>query len=282
MKPLLRKFSIQTDYSFSWQHYSAPHFYNHWHFHPELELLYIVNGTGTRLVGDSVAAFCAGELVLVGANLPHLWRSDDHCENSESVVIHILENFAGKDFLQIPEMKSIKDLFQKAQCGLVFEGKTVGMVSKILLGMQHKTGVERVIDLLTILKTISECSEIYALSKFGFNAQNSHSDTERINKIYAYVLSNFSENITVEQMARLANLSTTSFCRYFKKCTNKTFLDFLIEVRIGHARKQLIETDKSVGQISLEVGYNSISNFNSYFKKTTNMTPLAYQKAYKS
>jgi AraC-like DNA-binding protein len=117
--------------------------------------------------------------------------------------------------------------------------------------------------------------------KIGSNTFSPPSDTARINQIYAYILSHFSENITVEKLAEVANLSTTSFCRYFKKCSNKTFIDFLIEIRMGYACKQLIETDKTVGQICIESGYNSISNFNSYFKKTTKLTPLAYQKLYK-
>jgi AraC-like DNA-binding protein/quercetin dioxygenase-like cupin family protein len=281
MKPLLRKISLQSDSSFSVQHYSAPHFYNHWHFHPELELILVQEGTGTRLIGDNVEPLKKGELVFLGSNLPHLLRSDDACALSESVVIHVLEDFAGKDFMHMPEMRNIKDLFYRAQRGLIFEGKTRKIVTDMLIKLQEQKGIERLIGFLTIFKTLAASTETRTLSKIGANNFIPPTDTARINQIYAYVLSHFAENLTVEKMAHISNLSTTSFCRYFKKCSNKTFMDFLIEIRIGYACKQLIETDKPVGQISVEAGYNSISNFNSFFKKTTKLTPLAYQKLYK-
>jgi AraC-like DNA-binding protein/mannose-6-phosphate isomerase-like protein (cupin superfamily) len=280
MKPLLRKISLQSDSSFSVQHHKAAQFYNYWHFHPEIELVLVQEGTGTRLVGDSVELFKKGDLILIGSNLPHLIRAENAGELS-AVVIHVMEDFAGKEFIQMPEMKSIKDLFYKAQRGIIFEGATKELVSDMLIPILQQKGIERLMTFLHIFKTLSESSDIRFLSKLGSNSFNYPIDTTRINEVYTHVLSHFSENLTIENMARIANLSPTSFCRYFKKCTNKTFVDFLTEVRIGYACKQLIETDKTVGQISLEAGYNSISNFNSLFKKATKVAPLVYQKYYK-
>jgi AraC-like DNA-binding protein/quercetin dioxygenase-like cupin family protein len=280
MKPLLRKISLQSDSSFSVQHHLAAQFYNYWHFHPEIELVLVQHGTGTRLVGDSVELFKKGDLILIGSNLPHLIRAENAGALS-AVVIHVMEDFAGKEFIQMPEMKGIKDLFYKAQRGIIFEGATKELVSDMLIPILQQKGIERLMTFLNIFKTLSESSDMRFLSKLGSNSFNYPIDTTRINEVYTHVLSHFSENLTIENMARIANLSPTSFCRYFKKCTNKTFVDFLTEVRIGYACKQLIETDKTVGQISGEAGYNSISNFNSLFKKATKVAPLVYQKYYK-
>lgn len=281
MKPVLRKILLQSGNSFSYEHYSAAHFYNYWHYHPELELVFIREGSGTRLIGDNVEPFKPGDLILMGANLPHLWRSDDACPHSESIAIHILEDFAGKEFIQLPEMRKIKDLFHRAQRGIIFEGKTRETVIEMLPEVFEKKDLGRLIALLSIFRILAESHETRFLSKMGTNTATLPNDTARINQIYAYVLSHFDENITIESMGRLANMSTTSFCRYFKKCSNKTFVDFLMEIRIGYACKQLIETDKTIGQICQESGYNSISNFNNFFKKATNMTPSAYQKYYR-
>lgn len=226
MKPLLRKISLQSDSSFSLQHYSAPHFYNYWHFHPELELIWVQEGTGTRLVGDNVEPLKKGELLFIGSNLPHLFRFDDDCEQSEAVVIHVLEDFAGKDFIHLPEMRNIKDLFQRAQQGIVFDGKTRELVADMLVKMQDKTGIERLIDFLVIVKTLADCKDLRYLSKIGSQTFSPPSDTARINQIYAYILSHFSENLTVETMAQVANLSTTSFCRYFKKLLEQDVYGF--------------------------------------------------------
>lgn len=281
MKPVLRKISLQSGNSFSFQHYSAAHFYNYWHYHPELELVLIREGYGTRMIGDNIEPFKSGELVLIGANLPHLWRSDNACHHSESISIHLLEHFAGKDFISMPEMRNIRNLFQRAQHGIIFEPRVSAVVSEMLLEVYEKKEEDRLIQLLSLFKILAESTDTRLLSKIGANTLTPPSDTARINQVYAYVLTHFSENITVESMAEVANLSTTSFCRYFKKCANRTFVDFLMEIRIGYACKLLIETDKTIGQICQESGYNSISNFNNFFKKATKMTPSAYQKQFR-
>lgn len=282
MKPLLRKFSIQTEYSFGVQEYEGTHFYNQWHFHPELELALIEKGSGTRLIGNHVERYNNNELVLIGSNVPHLWQSDENCTESQSMVIHFLEGFGGAQLVHLPEMKNIKALFEKAQRGIIFEGKTLVQVSEMLTTISQKQGAERFISFLQILHILSLSQEVRFLSNIDSQGLISQSDTERINQIYSFVLANFSENITIEAMSRVANLSPTSFCRYFKKCTNKTFVDFLIEVRINHACKQLIETSKPIGQIAIESGYNSLSNFNTHFKKIMKATPLNYKKYYLS
>lgn len=278
MKPLFRKISKQSDSSFSVQHYKEKHFYKNWHFHPELELVWFQNGTGTRLIGDNVEPISKGELILIGTNLPHLMRSDDDCQLSESLVIHITEDFAGQHFLHLPEMKMVKDLFYRCKLGLKFDGIAKENTIVLMQELEKSTGIQRFITLFEILKNLSECKESRVLSKISSNSFNNTIDTTRINKIYAYVLENFSDNLTIDTIAKVSNLSPTSFCRYFKKCCNKTFFDFLKEVRIGFACKQLIETEKPVSQICMESGYNNISNFNAYFKKVTNMSPTDYKK----
>ncbi|MEP7320073.1 MAG: AraC family transcriptional regulator [Panacibacter sp.] len=286
MKPILRKVDTGHNYSFSVREDIFPFLYNHWHYHPEVELTLIRKGTGIRLVGDNVEQFEDNDLVLLGSDLPHYWRSDalyfkeEPGVHVEAIAIHFKEDCWGRNFLDMPEMAAIKKLLQNAGNGLKITGKTKKAMIPFMETMLKAKNAKRIIILLDMLHLLSTSKELELLSSAGFSKSYDHSNTERINEIYNYTFNNFQKEISIKEIAAAVNISPNSFCRYFKTRTLKTYWQFLLEVRIGYACKLLIENKMSVARICYECGFNNLSNFNRHFKNMVDMKPLQYSKTY--
>lgn len=286
MKPILRKINPALDYSFSVREDIGPYLYNHWHFHPEIELTLIRKGRGMRLVGDSVTPFHDGDLVILGGNLPHYWRSDSNYFQGisglhiEAVAIHFKEDFWGPQLLGLPEFKYIRELLLISNRGISVEGETQKIVSAMMENCLHAKGIERITLLISMLQIIASSKEYRTLSGIGFSKSYELNQTDNINAIYNYTFDHFQDKITIEEIAAIANVSPHSFCRYFKTRTLKTYWQFLLEVRIGYACKLLIENDMSISQICYSCGFNNLSNFNRQFKSIIGMTPSRYVKAH--
>jgi len=285
MKPILRKVDTGSN-SFSVKEDIYPYLYNHWHYHPEVELTLIRQGTGMRLVGDSIEQFKDGDLILLGANLPHLWRSDAEYFSDqpglhvEAVAIHFKKDFWGTDFLDLPEMKLIKELLEKARRGIRVAGKTKNAIAPKMEAALKASDSARIVLLIDMLATIAASKDYKFLSSAGFLKSYSLANTDKINVIYDYTFNNFQKELSIKEIASVANLSPHSFCRYFKTRTLKTYWQFLLEVRIGYACRLLIEDKLTVARICYECGFNNLSNFNRHFKSITNKTPLQYVKQY--
>ncbi|ACU05012.1 MULTISPECIES: AraC family transcriptional regulator [Pedobacter] len=287
MKPHFHKIPSTPQSSFSIRHDVKPDFGNIWHYHPELELHYIIKGEGVRFIGDNISNFTQGEMILLGENLPHTWRcKDEYFQNNpdlhvEAMVIQFLPDCLGKYLLNLPEAYLIPKLFEKAKSGMVINGKTRDKLAGLMKSAIEATNLDRIIILLSILKTLAETDE-YAGIVTGKNTfyQSNESETQRINKICTYTMTNYKKDITLEEIASLSNLSITSFCRYFKLMTKKTYYDFLIEIRVSHACRFLIENKLPTEMICFDCGFNNVSNFYRHFKKVTGMTPLDYKRKY--
>ena len=286
MKAILRKVDTGHNYSFSIREDIYPYLYNHWHYHPEIELTLIRKGSGMRLVGDSVERFEDGDLILLGSELPHMWRSDDIYFQElpglqiEAVAIHFKDSFWGPGFLDLPELKAIKDLLTKARHGIRITGITRERISQKMEAILKASQVQRITYLLAILDVIAKSNDYSLLSSVGFANSYNIIHTDNINKIYHYTFNNFQNKITLKEVAAAANVSPNSFCRYFKSRTLKTYWQFLMEVRIGYACKLLIENNMCMSQVGYTCGFNNLSNFNRQFKLLTKKTPLQYQKVY--
>jgi len=286
MKPHLLKIPLVPEYSFSIRRDVGPHSRNRWHYHPELELVHIKNGTGTRFIGDSIDTFEAGDLLLIGANLPHYWRYDAHYFQAESMppaeatVVHFTEHFWGESFLALPENKPLRELLERARLGIRVTGECQQQVITQLRQLLTLSGLERLIGLLTILKTIAFSQETVPLSRVPFHSRFDEYDLDRIDQIYAYTFAHASQKIQLADIAKVAHLSPQAFCRYFKSRTRKTYSQFVMEVRIRKACNLLIEKKLSVAQICYESGFRNFSHFNRQFKMLTQLTPLQYQAQY--
>jgi AraC-like DNA-binding protein len=284
MKPKLLKISVAPDYSFSCRFDSVPFFYNEWHFHPEIELVFIQNGSGTQFIGNDINHFSRGDLVLVGSNLPHLWKCDDvyfakdSLLKAESLVVHFMPNVFGDHFMRLPENKFILELLEKAKQGIKIIGDTNQQIIGYMQALLQAKGSERLILLLQILHTISLSKDLELIAANNMGHPPSAKEGERMNSVFHYLIDNFSKPISLDDIAAIANLSPNAFCRFFKTRTKKTFSQFLLEMRINHACKLLADTEKSIGNICFECGFNNASHFNRYFKQLNGTTPLEYRK----
>ena len=282
MKPHFHKVPIKSQNSFSIRHERESSFGTVWHYHPELELHYLIKGSGVRFIGDNISNFSDGELILLGENLPHTWRMEGEAENSavEVIIIHFLPDCLGGDLLTLPEAYLIPKLYEKAKKGIVIKGEAKEKIIALMRTTVQAENLDRLISLLTILKILAETNETETITSAHAFYKSNDSETLRLNKVYAYTLANYKNPIALQDVASIANLGVTSFCRYFKLMTKKTYNDFLVEIRISHACRFLIEDSLTIEIICFECGFNNISNFYRHFKNVTNMTPLEYKRKY--
>ena len=288
MKPQLLKVSKGPDHSFSVRRDLVPHINNRWHYHSEVELIHFKKGEGTQFIGDSIKSFKPGDVVLVGSNLPHYWRFDDKYfeegtkAQADVRVTHFNESFWGTPFLDLPENIAIKTVLEKAKRGIQITGKAKHTVADIMEQLLESEGVQKIILLMEALSAIAGCKQLTVLSSIGFKPVAVEAENDRINAIYEYSIKNFKRKIQLEEIASVANISPNSFCRYFKSRTRKTYSQFLIELRVGHACKLLIENTHCIKKLCYESGFNNFSSFHKYFKMITGKSPLNYQREFKS
>ncbi len=286
MQPAIQKSPISPSQAFKIRYLKEPHFDANWHFHPEYQLFVVLKGSGTRFIGDHVAAFREGDLVFTGPDLPHVWRSDpEYFEGNplcwtEGIVVYFHEDFLGKQLLEKNELYRVRQLFSKGRHGLEITGATRDQVTGLMQTLLTATDFESVILLLNILNILAQTTECRLLSSEGYTNSLKESDTERMNRVHAYVMKNFRNRITLEEVATIANMTPTSFSRYFKTHANKTFSEFLMEIRIGYSCKLLIEKKMNISQACYESGFNTLSNFNRQFKAVTHYSPLNYKNKY--
>lgn len=286
MKPHFHKVPRPIQTSFSIRHDIEPSFDTTWHYHPELELHCVLRGEGIRFIGDKISNFSAGEMVLLGENMPHTWYCKEAYSQKashkhiEAIVLQFLPNCMGSDFLLLPEARLLLKLYEKARKGMVIHGDTHKKLLQLLFQMLNAEGMEKMVVLLSILHLLSETEDYTFISTTYTFHPPDRQETERLSAVHNYTLSNFKKVITLEEIAAISNLTVTSFCRYFKLMTRKTYYDFLTEVRVSHVCRLLIEDKLSIPHISNQCGFLNISNFYRQFKKVTGVTPVTYKRNY--
>ncbi|TAE54241.1 MAG: AraC family transcriptional regulator [Bacteroidetes bacterium] len=286
MKSALRKSAIPHDQVFVVKELHEPHFDPNWHFHPEYQLFAVLEGSGTRFVGDHIQPFGPGELVFTGPDLPHLWRSDNAYFAPGSglmthgIVVYFHADMLGSHFFEKKEMYKLRLLLDRARRGIEAGPETSARVIPMLQQLVRCEGFAGVRLLLDLLDTLSQASDLRLIVAENYSNLNEEKDTRRINDVHHYVLDHFRTGVSLETAASIANMSPAAFSRYFSARANKNFSTFVSEVRIGHACRLLLEDQLSVIQISYECGFRTLSNFNRQFKAVTGKSPRAYKKAY--
>lgn len=258
---------------------SSAHF---WHYHPEIELVYVNGGSGKRQVGSHISYYTSGSLILIGSNLPHCGFTDEKTGNKKETIIHMKPDFLGNDFFGLSEMKNINHLFDRAKAGLVFIGETKKRIGNKLELIENQMPFERLLSLLSILNELEEATEFKVLNADGFSMDLQMQDNDKINTIFNYVKNHFQEQITLEEVADLVSMTVPSLCRYFKKITKKTFTKFVNEYRLVHASKLLAEKPISITEICFESGFNNFSYFNKTFQEFTGKSASQYRKELRS
>jgi AraC-like DNA-binding protein len=262
-------------------HHKEPTFNYPLHNHPEYELCLTLNNMGTRIVGDSVAKYSKKDLVLVGPYIYHRWDNEDSPEKSDdaaTIVLQFGNQLFESSLLGKEAFYAIKKMLHRSMRGIQFEGPVFDIIANRLIKLSDKTGFEAVLEFLEILNILANSPDQKLLASSGFHSNPEEFRSNRINEVYEFIMKNYTKRILVNEAADIANMSESAFSHYFKKCTNKNFTKFIIELRIGHACKLLMETQNTISQICFECGFNNISNFNRLFKKYKKITPLQYRQ----
>ncbi len=279
-KPTLEKIEPGFGSSFSLRTYygnAQNKNYSFWHYHPEIELVYVNGGTGKRQIGSHISYYRNGDLILIGSNLPHCAFTDSLTGHECETVLQLRPDFLGESFFDITEMRSLKNLFERAKKGIVFHGETKRSIGKKVEELKEKDPFNRLISLLEIFKMLEQTDNYTILNAQGFILETELQDNDRINVIFNFVKEEFQRAISLEEISNKVNMTTPAFCRYFKKITGKTFTQFVNEYRLAHAAKLLHEKQISITDVCFESGFNNFSHFNKQFKNYTGKSPSTYR-----
>jgi AraC-like DNA-binding protein/mannose-6-phosphate isomerase-like protein (cupin superfamily) len=263
-----------------------PHFTYPWHFHPEFEILYVIDGSGTRFVADNIEEFQSGDMALIGSTLPHFWRSDEKYMNSggqlkvKYIVIQFPHDFLKDEIANYPEYHLIGNLLERASRGIWFPSEFTRKIANKIIKVAKSNGFERIILLQDLLQTLAKTND-YKLLAGELYQHEKHSFTNfRLIKVIQFLTTNYQRKIELENVAEIANLHPAAFCRFFKEKTGKSLSEYVNDMRIGYACRLIIEGKMSVSQISFESGFNNLSNFNRTFKRHTKFTPTEYYRKF--
>ena len=253
-----------------------------YHSHPELELVFIIEGHGKKIIGNKVTNYKTGDMVFIGSNVPHLWLSDPvfYKKNStlhaKLVIMYINPKIFESMLSFVKEFDGVREILEQASKGINIFGKTRTVISKILIELASKTGFEKSIGLLQIMNLIIMSKErSFIDSKDLANPIGLNSD--RLIDVYKFINENIHKSISLKEVAEVACMAIPSFCRFFKKRTKTTLSQHLVDARMAHACKLLIELDKPISEIAYMCGYNSISHFCKVFKDHTTQSPFQYK-----
>jgi AraC-like DNA-binding protein len=287
MKVLPFTIPVPHDHSIIVQEELLPHFYPYLHRHAEAQITWIKKGEGTLLAGNSMHPFRDGEIYLLGANLPHLFKSDPMyfqpgCEK-EVETVTIFFNPEGKlaALFALPEMKTVNAFVAQMQGGLKIDDGSYTDISGRVEAIQKSNGAAQLSLFIELLSVISNFNDLQPLSSGLYTSPMTDPEGMRIASVYNYIMHNYSNALTLDDVAKQAHLTPTAFCRYFKKHTRSTFVHFVNKVRVNEACKLLVNgTSDNIATIAYSCGFNSITNFNYVFKSITGMSPREYMNSY--
>jgi AraC-like DNA-binding protein len=287
MKVVQFTIPVSQEHSIMVQEDTLPHFYNHLHRHNETQITWIIQGEGTLIAGTCMQRFQSGDIYIFGANQPHILKSDPaYFEKNSKREVHGLTLFVdlrgpfGR-ILELPEMQNVKKFMEATRMGLqvpATQHKTI--IEKMLMVKEARNGV-RLACFIQLLQALSYIKKFKTLSNTHTEFAISESEGLRMNDIYQYTMSHFTENITLKQIADVAHLTPQAFCRYFKKHTLKTYITFLNEVRINEACKKIVsENFDSLASVAYQTGFSNAVTFNRVFKKITGQPPKKFLTEY--
>jgi AraC-like DNA-binding protein len=278
MKPLLLDVKSLLRDSIHVKEIHAAQLDEGFHFHNACEIALILKSRGKRIIGDNIEDFTEGDLTLMGPNLPHVtYTNNIDSPNVHALVVYFHPDWLTESHLNSVDFVRLRELFEDINRGIKILGNTKKKVIRSLLRLKDSKGLQRIITILEILELISKSNEYVCLASKGYANSFTHNDVKRMDKVYNYVMEHFSEEIMLEDIAYIANLTPTAFCKFFKTKTNNTFSNFVNEIRIAFACKLLCDDNLSISQISFNCGFNNLTSFNKNFKQYTKMVPSIYR-----
>jgi AraC-like DNA-binding protein len=278
MRAKLENLALQhKNQSFFCYELALPTFDFFWHYHPEYELTYIINGSGKRIVGDNYEDFTDQDLVLLGPMLPHTWVTEKPASDQYRVIVIQFSTECIQPLLQYSEMAVIKQLLNRSDRGVQFSGLQKKEVADILNEMVESNGMDALLLFFKLLQKLSNM-EYRALASGFFTSYQTNENQQRMNTVFKWVQQKYTGKIQLSEAASLIHLSESAFCKFFKRVSGKTFSGYVNDIRIAHACKLLIETDLSVLQIANNSGFDSLTYFNRTFLIKKGITPRGFRK----
>ncbi len=275
------KLTISEDSPIRVRHYDYDHFSYPWHFHSQFEIIYFSKGSGTRFVGNSIQRFVPGDIILIGPELPHYMKSDEVEGTSpknryQGTIVQFEKNFMYHSISHYPQFTRIRKLLEDASKGIIFPVEGNAGIRKMLYRLPSRKGIEQLLELLQILKLMSESPNRQIIA--SVDSENSPVfDYSRIDKILVYLNKNYNRDISLTEVASIAAMNPSAFCRFFKQKTGKSLKTYIADMRISYACKLILHDSMSIAQISTECGFETISYFNKTFRKLTGHTPTEYK-----
>lgn len=284
MKANLEPLLHPADSSMVSKRVRLPSFNHPYHFHPEIEVTFISESSGTRVVGDNIGSFQSGELYLLGINLPHVFRNTVIPERgAEAEVLHFLRGPKPGFLEAMPEMKAFAQLLDRSKEGLLFDPQTSRQAGRLLRRIRQMNGARRLAAFFELAGTLLEAPEPRLLaSARGSLSPRQTLGSERIHRVCNVILEKFTEDVSHRGMAKIAHMAPTSFSRLFFRTTRKTFTQFVTEVRLGHACRLLCESDNTIADIAFASGFNNLAHFNRQFRRYHHSSPRGYRAAFSS
>ncbi|MEX1048982.1 MAG: AraC family transcriptional regulator [Akkermansiaceae bacterium] len=278
MKLVLENVQTQPGSSFAWQAYDLPHFDHHYHHHPEIEITWILESEGQRLIGDSLEAFGPGDLVMIGSHLPHQyrnWKSGRAC----SRVIQFDHLRFGRDFFGLPEFSRIRQLLIDSARGICFSDATRLAAQRQMAALfASESSPAQVLALLGLLNLLSEDPEPRKIASSTYTKPVNLKQINRLQRVLNYLEIHWQETVTLADVAKVAALHPQSISRFLRQHLGMNYQEYLIQLRIGRAARLLLESDRTVMNIALDCGYNNLANFNRHFHAAYGKTPSVYRK----
>jgi AraC-like DNA-binding protein len=247
------------------------------HYHPEYEINYVENAKGKRIVGESISNYEGLDLVITGPNIYHSWQSETG--GAELVVtIQFQQDLLPTSFQNKNLFASVKEMLERSQRGILFSKETIDLIAPRIKKLSTENGFASFLEFLNILEDMAVSENQKILCSQTFSPEMDMFKSRRIRVACEYISKSYQNRIRIEDLANLVGMTNSSFCHFFKKRTNKSFVDYLNEVRIGHASVQLIETTKTISEVCYNCGFNNVSNFNRIFRDKKNLTPSEFRK----
>ena len=254
-----------------------------WHYHPEFELTYIIKGRGVRLVGDHAADFKAGDLVLLGSNLPHTWSSEGaSSEDSEAVVIQFAPGYFPEPLLELAEWAHVRRVLAESALGLRYSGDVVPRVARRMKALLKVRGLAGFAGLAEILEILAGARTRRSLATPAFAPGLKTHQQARLQRILEHIGSRWTEELSLGDIATFTHMSPSSFSRFFRRMTKKSYIKYLTELRVGHACRMLAEEESGVAEIAFACGFGNLSNFNRRFREIMGTQPREYRRSLQS
>jgi AraC-like DNA-binding protein len=280
MKPVYERLTAEPEEGFIFKALRGSGFNCPWHAHPEYELILVLEGSGYRIVGDSMTSLGPGDLVFVGPGLPHLWQEEasGRARQVRTLLIQFEEKFLGDGLLRLPAMEPVRRLLRTATRGLHVVGPTRRKVSALMHEMTAAEGLHRLLLFLQVLALLANCKDCHPIASPSFTPHPEVYDQERMERVYQFLTGRLHQDLRLSEAAQLVHLSEGAFSRFFRTHTGKTFPAFVNELRIGRACRLLTETEKNITEVAWDCGFTNLSNFNRQFQRLKGLSPRDFRK----